>query len=87
MDPLFSCRNNFYIGAYQVGCKGRAAGAAATLLTVSCVQASPPLHGCLPQRAVSEASQLTGLTDQQKIERDVFVYRSYIELGSYEVCS
>lgn len=52
-DPLFSVRNNFYIGAYQ--------------------------------KAVSEASQLTGLTEQQKIERDVFVYRSYIELGSYEV--
>lgn len=52
-DPLFTVRNNYYIGAYQ--------------------------------RAVSEASQLTGLNEQQKIERDVFVYRSYLELGSYEV--
>ena len=52
-DPLFSVRNNYYIGAFQ--------------------------------KAVSEASQLTGLSEQQKIERDVFVYRSYIEMGSYEV--
>ena len=37
------------------------------------------------QKAVSEASQLTGLSEHEKIERDVFVYRSYIELGSYEV--
>ena len=35
---------------------------------------------CIPPRP-----QLTGLTEQQKIERDVYVYRSYIELGSYEV--
>lgn len=34
---------------------------------------------------MSEASQLTGLNEQQKIERDVFVYRSYLELGSYEL--
>ncbi|GAB4817776.1 hypothetical protein N2152v2_004822 [Parachlorella kessleri] len=52
-DPLFSVRNNYYIGAYQ--------------------------------KAVSEASQLTGLSEHEKIERDVFVYRSYIELGSYEL--
>jgi hypothetical protein len=37
------------------------------------------------QSAISEASQLTGLTEAEKIERDVFVYRSYIELGTYEV--
>lgn len=37
------------------------------------------------QKCVSEATNLTGLTEQQKIDRDVFVYRSYIELGSYEV--
>lgn len=37
------------------------------------------------QTAISEASQLTGLSEAEKIERDVFVYRSYIELGSYEV--
>jgi coatomer protein complex subunit epsilon len=37
------------------------------------------------QTAISEASQLTGLNEAEKSERDVFVYRSYIELGSYEV--
>ena len=37
------------------------------------------------QSAISEASQLTGLTEAEKVERDVFVYRSYIELGTYEV--
>lgn len=37
------------------------------------------------QSAISEASQLTGLSEAEKIERDVFVYRAYIELGSHEV--
>lgn len=53
LDPLFSVRNNFYLGAYQT--------------------------------AISDASKITGLTEEQKLERDVFVFRSYIELGSYEV--
>lgn len=52
-DPLFACRNLFFLGAYQ--------------------------------SAISEASNLTGLSEAEKIERDVFVYRSYIELGTYEV--
>lgn len=52
-DPLFSVRNNFYLGAYQT--------------------------------AISDASSLTGLSEDQKLERDTFVYRSYVELGSYEV--
>lgn len=37
------------------------------------------------QSAIAEASDLEGLSDSEKIERDCFVYRSYIELGSYEV--
>lgn len=37
------------------------------------------------QHAISEASDLENLDDAAKLERDVFVYRSYIELGSYEV--
>jgi len=37
------------------------------------------------QHAISEASDLEGLVEQEKIERDLFVYRSYIELGSYEL--
>lgn len=37
------------------------------------------------QTAISEASQLTGLSEAEKIERDVYVYRSYIELGSREL--
>lgn len=37
------------------------------------------------QSAIAEASDLEGLGDAQKTERDVYVYRSYIELGSFEV--
>ena len=37
------------------------------------------------QAAIAEASDLEGLTEAQKVERDCYVYRSYIELGSYEV--
>ncbi len=37
------------------------------------------------QHAISEASDLESLDDADKLERDIFVYRSYIELGSYEV--
>lgn len=37
------------------------------------------------QGAIAEASDLEGLSDAAKVERDSFVYRAYIELGSYEV--
>ena len=37
------------------------------------------------QAAIAEASDLEDLSDADKVERDLFVYRSYIELGSYEV--
>lgn len=37
------------------------------------------------QHAISEASDLENLDDAAKLERDIFVYRSYIDLGSYEV--
>ena len=37
------------------------------------------------QGAIAEASDLEGLSEATKVERDSFVYRSYIELGSYEV--
>ena len=37
------------------------------------------------QAAIAEASDLEGLSESEKNERDSFVYRSYIELGSYEV--
>lgn len=37
------------------------------------------------QHAISEASDLESLDEADKMERDIFVYRSYIELGSYEV--
>ncbi len=52
-DPLFSVRNNFFIGNWNA--------------------------------VVNEASNLQHLSDKDAIERDVFVYRSYIALGSYEV--
>lgn len=37
------------------------------------------------QTCISECSNATGLSESQKIERDVFLYRSYIELGTYDV--
>ena len=37
------------------------------------------------QAAISEASQLTGLNDQQKLEREIFTQRSYLEIGSHDV--
>ena len=37
------------------------------------------------QTAIAEAAHLEGLSETEKVERDCFVYRSYIELGSYEV--
>ena len=37
------------------------------------------------QAAIAEAADLEGLSETEKVERDCYVYRSYIELGSYEV--
>ena len=37
------------------------------------------------QAAIAEAADLERLSEADSIERDCFVYRSYIELGSYEV--
>lgn len=37
------------------------------------------------QAAIAEAADIEGLSDAEKTERDCFVYRAYIELGSYEV--
>eukprot|EP00891_Asterochloris_glomerata_P000756 jgi/Astpho2/756/Aster-00617 len=37
------------------------------------------------QAAIAEASDLEGLSDAEKFERDCYVYRAYIELGSYEL--
>lgn len=37
------------------------------------------------QHCISECSGVTGLSDAERIERDVFLYRSYIELGTYDV--
>ena len=37
------------------------------------------------QSAIAEASDLEGLSELERVERDCYVYRSYIELGSYEV--
>ena len=37
------------------------------------------------QAAIAEAADLEGLSESEKVERDCYVYRSYIELGSYEV--
>ena len=43
------------------------------------------LHLGAPQTAISEAAHLTGLTDQERIMKDVLTHRAYIELGSSEV--
>lgn len=37
------------------------------------------------QAAINEASDITGLSDTEATERDCFVYRSYIALGSYQL--
>ncbi|KAK9834048.1 hypothetical protein WJX81_005668 [Elliptochloris bilobata] len=37
------------------------------------------------QSAIAEASDLEGLSELERVERDCYVYRSYIELGSYEL--
>lgn len=38
------------------------------------------------QAAIAEAADLERLSDADATQRDCYVYRSYIELGSYEVC-
>ena len=35
--------------------------------------------------AINEASDLEGLSEAEQLEKDAFVYRSYIGLGSYDV--
>ena len=37
------------------------------------------------QSAISEAAHLTGLSDEEKIEKEVLTQRAYVELGSYDV--
>jgi hypothetical protein len=37
------------------------------------------------QAAIAEAADLDGLGELDRLERDVFTYRAYVELGSYEV--
>ena len=37
------------------------------------------------QAAIAEAADLERLSEADSVERDCFVYRSYIELGSFEV--
>ena len=37
------------------------------------------------QVAINEASDLQGLSDTEATERDCYMYRSYIALGSYQV--
>lgn len=39
------------------------------------------------QAAIAEAADLERLSDADATQRDCYVYRSYIELGSYEVCT
>jgi hypothetical protein len=43
------------------------------------------LHLGAPQTCISEAAHLTGLSDDDKVSRDVLTHRAYIEIGSCEV--
>lgn len=52
-DPLFTVRNNFYLGAYNA--------------------------------AINEAADFDHLSEVEAVERDCYVYRSYIALGSYDL--
>ena len=37
------------------------------------------------QTAINEGTDLTGLSEKDAVERDCFVYRSYLALGSHQV--
>lgn len=37
--------------------------------------------------AINEASDIEGLSEAEALEKDAYVYRSYIALGSYDVSS
>jgi len=37
------------------------------------------------QAAIADAADLEGLDDAASLERDAFVFRCYVELGSHEV--
>ena len=37
------------------------------------------------QAAINEASEMQGLSDTEATERDCYMYRAYIALGSYQV--
>ena len=52
-DPLFSVRNNFYLGSFNT--------------------------------VLNDAADIENVSELEAIERDVFIYRSYIALGSFEV--
>ena len=39
------------------------------------------------QAAIADAADLEGLDDATALERDAFVFRCYVELGSHEVSS
>ena len=39
----------------------------------------------MPQLAINEASSITRINDGLKIEKETFVYRSYVALGQYNV--
>ena len=39
------------------------------------------------QTCINEGADLLGLSEKESLERDCFVYRSYIALGSYQVRS
>jgi coatomer protein complex subunit epsilon len=39
------------------------------------------------QTAINEGADLLGLSEKEALDRDCFVYRSYIALGSYQAGS
>lgn len=52
-DDLFTLRNHFWLGSYQL--------------------------------AIAEGSGLGRLPDNLRVERDEFIYRSYLALGQYSI--
>jgi coatomer protein complex subunit epsilon len=72
VDELFTLRNHFWMGNYQV-----------SSASLSCISAN---HYLTPlQLAINEASSMNRLSDDLKIEKETFVYRSYVALGQYSV--
>jgi coatomer protein complex subunit epsilon len=87
-DLLFPVYNNFFIGAYQVRACVRDIAVRHSPNVQMPRFPNPSSKTCpflLQQVAINEASDLQGLSDTEATERDCYMYRAYIALGSYQV--